>query len=232
MWLLMRMHADGATGVWTGNMRQLANAIGSSQDDIEGIVQEWIDGSVGEIERDGSRITLKNRRMIREAEQREADSVRKATNTQPNSDPIPDHFQTISDTIPRARADYDYDYGSSSVVIAQGEEEEARARVSKSVPFDADQVRLYALMVHLPDHSKAFFDHYESVGWRHGPGDGKPVRDWQARYRRWCEDQRERDMKPKNGTKNGHALTSAQRGSLNYDEQLEALGYKPADYGG
>jgi len=104
-------------------------------------------------------------------------------------------------------------------------------RAREATPVDVGAVLEYADASGLPaEHASAFFDHFEAAGWRMGTGAGRPVKDWQAAYRNWCRRAPQFD-RTQNGPKNGHALTAAQRGSLNYDEQLEGLGYKPSDFG-
>jgi hypothetical protein len=229
------MHTEDTDRI-SGTIPDLALALALPESQVSDGIDQITLHDVCEVVRDSHGVvTLVSRRRRDELSERESARIRKQSERRRKSGKVDaDQSQTshttVHDTHTRVCADSDSSSGSSLVVIAQGEEEEPRARASKSVPFEADQVRLYALMVHLPDHSKAFFDHYESVGWRHGPGDGKPIRDWQARYRRWCEDQRERDMKPKNGTKNGHTLTTTQQASRPITERLVDHGYRPDDF--
>ena len=104
MWLLMRMHADGATGVWEGTTRQFALLVGAVDEPVADIIRELRDARVGDFEDlDGGRIRITSRRIKREAETREKDRERKSE-PKSISEPIPDHFQTNSE----AFSDYDY----------------------------------------------------------------------------------------------------------------------------
>lgn len=124
MWLLMRMHADGATGVWEGTPRQLALLVGAIDEPIGPIIDELRGAGVGDFEdMAGGRIRITSRRMKREADVREKDRERKAE-SHSNSEPFPEQFQSISD----AFSDYDY----KEVVIAEREEEDAGASFEKA----------------------------------------------------------------------------------------------------
>lgn len=139
-WLLMRMFADGADGVWEGSMQQLAHAVGAIGHDIGAIYAEWQEANVGDFEDLGDgRVRIISRRMRAEAAAREADRKRKNAKSDDNppdsqsySDSIPDQFQSNSESMSVMSChDSDYDSSDSSSAKEKAERgDKPRARGS------------------------------------------------------------------------------------------------------
>ena len=95
MWLLMRMHTNGATGVWEGTPKQLALQVSSIGHSVEDILDEWRANNVCDIDLlEGGLLRITNRKMERESELRRIDLGRKSENGPP-SRPTPDSFHAL-----------------------------------------------------------------------------------------------------------------------------------------
>jgi hypothetical protein len=197
-------------------------------DELKSALDELEMHGVAEVERDGEAIVVTSRRVAKEllrlGEKREKNRSYYETKVQPK---LSQDSVVIQTAIQQSLLDSDIS-SSERVVLAEGEKEETRARASKSVPCDPDQVRDYALMVHLPDHAAEFFDHFTAAGWRMGNGTGRPIKDWQAAYRNWCR--RAPEFTRKNGPTNGRPLTTTQQASRPITERLVEQGYSPDDF--
>lgn len=156
-WLLMRMHSEGASGVWEGTLEDLAHSVNCVGHSITKIVAELKRKKVADFEElEGGVIRVINRKMAREAAIRRADSERKGKSegavSGSHSELIPDSIRNQSSPHVRAGAQTrpDSDYDSSSVEVqAGGSEEEPRARAKSKVapspasPTEPWQIAMY-----------------------------------------------------------------------------------------
>jgi hypothetical protein len=154
-WLLMRMHSEGASGVWEGTMEDLAHSVNCVGHSITKIVAELKRKKVADFEElEGGVIRVINRKMAREAISRRADSERKSRRSDSesvsDSESIPDSFPIQSkphvraDVFARPGSDYDSSLKETQEPVKAGRSprahKEAAANLPDSVPW---QIRMY-----------------------------------------------------------------------------------------